>query len=124
MLFLNIIQLLEEESGKTITIDNALINSQLYNTAEKILLLMLLSNNKASIKVLSNQAGTTKQTICRNLKRLEEKGIIKKNKRKAIDGGNMTNEYIVYNYPEVWKAKTETELKEIIKKIEKIADGE
>lgn len=119
---MNIIQLLEEESGKIITIDNALINSQLYTTSEKILLLMLLSNNKSSIKILSDQIGTTKQTICRNLKRLEEKGVIKKNKRKDTNGSNISNEYIVYNYPEIWQAKTETELKEIIKKIESTAN--
>ncbi len=108
----------EKRNNSIIKINVALIDSQLFSATEKILLMMLLSDNKISITVLSKRMGISVQAICRTLNSLEEKSAISRIKRKAESGGNMVNEYIVYDYPEVWNAKTVEDLKKAVEKIQ------
>lgn len=91
--------------------------SELLSAEEKMLYIALKSfvsygsdDGKVfpSIDTLCKVASMSKSTVIRTIKKLEKKGIVKKNRR----GVTKTNLYILADNSAMWKAKTAEELKQ------------
>lgn len=106
---------------------NGLLDSVLFNTNEKFLLIYMLANSAGkinavntadlSMKRLSASSKMSKTTVYRYLKSLEEKGVLLKKKNYSEEKGNSANTYIIINYISIWDSKTLEELKEKANKI-------
>lgn len=101
---------------------NGLIDSQLFSAGETVLLIHLIgfadkseidqvNTTTISINKLSRKIGTSKATVCKYIRSLEEKGVLIKKNRVAEDNGYLANVYQVLNFISVWDCSTLDELK-------------
>lgn len=60
-----------------------------------------------SISKLANTTGMSKRKVQSTLKSLEEKNVIKIDKRIKDNGGQTSNNYTIYDIPQLWKVKKE-----------------
>lgn len=112
-----------------IEIYNGLLDSQLFDRYETMLLIHLLAHSAAeidticsatmSINEISKKTRISKPTLLRRIKRLEEKGILIKQKNFSLHNGIGANTYKILNYISAWDCKTLEELKEVTDKIKK-----
>lgn len=114
-----------------IRIYTGIMDSPLFNANEMMLIISLLmkSNSKMeidtintttiSINALSKMLLINKKRTCKSIKKLEEKGVLIKERDVSPDDGDIENTYKVLNYLSVWDSTTLDELKENTDKIKK-----
>jgi len=104
---------------------NEFIESEILNAHEKLVFMAikrhLNKNNKAfpGLSTISKYSRLSKSTVQKTLKTLEDKGIIKIERRQDKEnGGNKSNEYTLYDYKSMWIASDEKEMKQVMEEIE------
>ena len=100
------------------------IKCNLLNWNEKVIYIILLmyaeKDSKQcfpSISKLCNISGKAKNTVLKAINGLEEKKILKKEKR-VTKKGQTSNLYTLYDIDTIWKSENVEELKEVIDKVE------
>lgn len=106
------------------SIYSGVMESPLLNMYEMLLVICMLvkSNNeieidavntvKISINRLREITKMSKKNICKDIKTLEKKGVLIKEKDVSPNDGNIENTYKILNYISVWDSATLKELKE------------
>ena len=91
-----------------VTIPYWVLHGDYFESAEQILLYIALANKQdahgychPSMSLLAHDAMCSRSTALRNLKRLEEMGLITRHRRTAEDGCQLSNEYYVPTRPTV-----------------------
>lgn len=95
----------DDENG-CVVIPDWVLRENYFESAEQLSLYIALANNldargycHSSLSQLSHDAMCSRSTVLRNLKSLEEIGLITRHRRTAEDGGHLSNEYSVSLYP-------------------------
>ena len=106
---------------KYIKVYDGLIDSPLFDACETLLLICIMMESTAQINSINTATMSTsklckyssmcKQTVYRYIKKLEEKGVLIKQRNSTPNNCNIANTYKVLNYISVWDCKTLKELK-------------
>lgn len=112
------------DSRRFVKVYHDFLDSKLLNRDEKMIFILLkrylnFRDDQGGIDgvvypgldILADQCGMTQKTVKRVLSSLEEKGLITVKRRGAMK----PNEYTLRDYPSIWKAGTEQELKQELK---------
>lgn len=123
------VRLMEDNNPNRAYIEvyNGLLDSPLFDGCETLLLICIMMGSTAqidsintatiSINKLCRYSKMSKKTVCRYIKKLEEKGVLIKQRNSTPDNGNTANTYKILNYISVWDCKTMEELKRETDKI-------
>ncbi len=70
-----------------------------------------------SMATLTKRTKMSMKTLKKTLKELEEKGVLKREKRFHENGGNSSNLYTLYDFAQLWKANDTSEVETIMDEI-------
>lgn len=106
-------------------IHNEFIETDLLDGYEKLVFIAIkrhISNQDytafPSIKKICSHTRLSKPTVIKAIKGLEEKHIIKVEHRESDSRGHMSNLYTLYDYKNMWKASSKSELAAVVEEEE------